>query len=57
MKSENEIKEELNLIKLAKKQAWNGNKYPCTQTALAGIQLMAQQEILEWVLENENKQN
>lgn len=51
MRSEEEIKEELETIKALKKQAWNDNEYPCTQSAVSGIQLMAQQEILEWVLE------
>ena len=55
MRSEREIRSELETIKVLKKQAWNDNKYPCTQSAVSGIQLMAQQEILEWVLQEDNQ--
>ena len=54
MRTEKEIRNELELIKKLKKELCN-LKYPCTQSAVSFIQMMATEEILEWVLENEEK--
>lgn len=50
MKTEQEIIQEINTIREIKKQL-SSTKYPCTQTALSFIQLQAQEEILEWIIQ------
>lgn len=50
MKTEKEIINEINTIREMKKQLVK-TKYPCTSTALSFIQLQAQEEILEWIIQ------
>ena len=52
MRTEEEIREELELVRNLKKSITN-LKYPCTQSAVRFIQLIANEQILEWVLESE----
>lgn len=52
MRTEEEIREELEIVRNLKKSISN-LKYPCTQSAVSFIQLIANEQILEWVLESE----
>lgn len=49
MRSEEEIRKELELTRECRKHAFD-TKYPNGETALGFIQLLAEEKILEWVL-------